>query len=111
MRIRSLGLAVLTGVMLSAPVIAVMYLADRWLDLSFPPFDTFDLVARELPGPLVTFGIDTMIEVLMFVGLSVKDFAKTAEQIMAIGGFFVAGVVATASDLRHSPVARAGAEA
>ncbi len=96
MKIRSFGLAVLTGVMLSAPMVALMYLADRWLDLSFPPFDTFDLVARELPGPLVTFGIDTMIELLMFVGLSVKDFAKTAEQIMAVGGFFIAGVVATA---------------
>ena len=97
MRVRSLGLAVLTGVMLSAPMIAVMYLADRWLGLSFPPFDTFDWVARELPGPLVTFGIDTMIGLLMFVGLSVKDFAKTAEQLMAVGGFFTAGVVATAA--------------
>ena len=97
MRVRSLGLAVLTGVMLSAPIIAVMYLADRWLGLSFPPFDTFDWVARELPGPLVTFGIDTMIGLLMFVGLSVKDFAKTAEQIMAVGGFFAAGLVATAA--------------
>ena len=96
MRVRSFGLAVLTGVMLSAPMIAVMYLADRWLGLSFPPFDTFDWVARELPGPLVTFGIDTMIGLLMFVGLSVKDFAKTAEQLMAVGGFFTAGVVATA---------------
>ena len=96
MRVRSFGLAVLTGVMLSAPMIAVMYLADRWLGLSFPPFDTFDWVARELPGPLVTFGIDTMIGLLMFVGLSVKDFAKTAEQIMAVGGFFAAGLVATA---------------
>ena len=97
MRVRSLGLAVLTGVMLSAPMIAVMYLADRWLGLSFPPFDTFDWVARELPGPLVTFGIDTMIGLLMFVGLSVKDFAKTAEQLMAVGGFFAAGLVATAA--------------
>ena len=97
MRVRSFGLAVLTGVMLSAPMIAVMYLADRWLGLSFPPFDTFDWVARELPGPLVTFGIDTMIGLLMFVGLSVKDFAKTAEQIMAVGGFFAAGLVATAA--------------
>ena len=97
MRVRSFGLAVLTGVMLSAPMIAVMYLADRWLGLSFPPFDTFDWVARELPGPLVTFGIDTMIALLMFVGLSVKDFAKTAEQIMAVGGFFAAGLVATAA--------------
>ena len=95
MRLRSLGLAALTGALLTAPLISVMYLADRWLDLSFPPFDTFDWVTRELPGPLVTFGIDTMIELLMLVGLSVKDFAKTSEQIMAVGGFFAAGVAAT----------------
>ena len=38
-----------------------------------------------------------MIGLLMFVGLSVKDFAKTAEQIMAVGGFFAAGLVATAA--------------
>ena len=38
MRVRSVGFAILTGVMLSAPMVAVMYLADRWLDLSFPPF-------------------------------------------------------------------------
>ena len=106
MRVRSLGLAALTGALLSAPLIAIMYLADRWLDLSFPPFDTFDWVTRELPGPLVTFGIDTMIEILMFVGLSVKDFAKTSEQIMAVGGFFVAGVVATM--VVHAIVQRRG---
>ena len=93
---RGVGLGLLAGVLLTAPLIAVMYAADHLLDLSFPPFDTFDWVARELPGPLVTFGIDTMIEVLMLAGLSVKDFAKTAEQIMAVGNFFLFGVALTA---------------
>ena len=93
---RGVGLGFLAGVLLTTPLIAVMYAANHWLDLSFPPFDTFDWVARELPGPLVTFGIDTMIEVLMLAGLSVKDFAKTAEQIMAIGNFFIFGVALTA---------------
>ena len=111
MRLRKLGLAALTGVMLSAPMVAVMYLADRWLDLSFPPFDTFDLVARELPGPLVTFGIDTMIEVLMFVGLSVKDFAKTAETDHGDRWILRGRSGRDRGDLCHRPVARAGAEA
>ncbi|MDE2969523.1 MAG: molybdopterin-dependent oxidoreductase [Chloroflexota bacterium] len=93
---RGVGLGLLAGVLLTTPLIAVMYAANHWLDLSFPPFDTFDWVARELPGPLVTFGIDTMIEVLMFAGLSVKDFAKTAEQIMAVGNFLIFGVALTA---------------
>ena len=93
---RKIGWALLSGVILAPPVIAIMFLADRLLDLSFPPFDTFDWVARELPGPLVTFGIDTMIALLLAFGLSVSDSAKTAEQIMAIGGFLLAGVIATA---------------
>ncbi len=95
MRLRTLGFGALTGVFLTAPLIAILYLVDKWIDLSFPPFDTFDWVARILPGPLVTFGIDLMVDSLMLVGLSVKDFAKTAEQIMAVMIFLGAGVVAT----------------
>ena len=95
MRLRTLGFGALTGVFLTAPLIAILYLVDKWIDLSFPPFDTFDWVARILPGPVVTFGIDLMVDSLMRVGLSVKDFAKTAEQILAILMFLGAGVVAT----------------
>ena len=95
MRLRTLGFGALTGVFLTAPLIAILYLVDKWIDLSFPPFDTFDWVARILPGPMVTFGIDLMVDSLMLVGLSVKDFAKTAEQIMAVMIFLGAGVVAT----------------
>ena len=95
MRLRTLGFGALTGVFLTAPLIAILYLVDKWIDLSFPPFDTFDWVARILPGPMVTFGIDLMVDSLMLVGLSVKDFAKTAEQIIAIMIFLSAGVVAT----------------
>ena len=94
MRLRSLSLAALTGVLLTVPLTAVMYVADKWLDLSFPPFDVFDWAARVLPGPIITFGIDLMIDTLMLVGVSVKDFAKTAEQMMAVMAFLVAGIVA-----------------
>ena len=95
MKLRNLGFGALTGVLLTAPLIAILYMADKWLDLSYPPFETFDWTAGMLPGAMVTFGIDAMIETLMLVGLSVKDFAKTAEQIMATMLFLGAGVVAT----------------
>ena len=95
MKLQTLGWGALTGVFVSAPLIAVLYLMDKWIDLAFAPFDTFDWVAGVLPGPLITFGIDAMIETLMLLDVSVKDFAKTAEQIMAVGLFLGAGVVAT----------------
>ena len=95
MKLRILGFGALTGVFLTAPLIAILYLVDKSVDLSFPPFDAFDWIARMLPGAMVTFGIDLMVDTLMLVGLSVKDFAKTAEQIMAILLFLGAGVVAT----------------
>ena len=92
---KSVGFAAITGVMLTAPLVAIMYLANAWFDLSFPPFDVFDWIARMLPGDVVTFGIDLMVDTLMLLGVSVKDFAKTAEQLMALGMFLAAGVVAT----------------
>ena len=85
----------MAGVLLVAPIIAVMYLADKWIDLSFPPFDVFDWIARVLPGPVITFGIDLMIDALGLIGVSVADTAKTAEQAIAILLFLVGGVVAT----------------
>ena len=95
MKIQTLGLGALVGGLLMAPVISVMYLADKWLDLSFAPFDVFDWVGRILPGPVVTFGIDLMIDSLQMLGLNVAGTAKTAEQILAVLMFLIAGVVAT----------------
>ena len=95
MRLRTVGFGALVGVMLAAPMIAMMYAAQKWLKLSFPPFDLFDWIARVLPGPVVTFGIDRMVDILLLFGASVSGTAKTAERGMAIGLFFVGVVVAT----------------
>ena len=92
---QTLGLGALVGGLLMAPIVSVMYLADKWLDLSFAPFDVFDWVGRILPGPVVTFGIDLMIDSLQMLGLNVAGTAKTAEQILAVLMFLIAGVVAT----------------
>ncbi|MCY4652780.1 MAG: hypothetical protein OXC95_06400, partial [Dehalococcoidia bacterium] len=95
MKLRTLGFGSLVGVMLAAPMIALMYVAQKWVNLSFAPFDVFDWIARLLPGPVVTFGIDRMVDILILLGASVSGTAKTAEQGMGIGLFFVGVVVAT----------------
>ncbi len=100
MRQAGLWSGLLVGALLTAPLIGVMYAAAQLLDLPFVPFDLFDWITRLLPGPLITFGIDTMISLLLALGMDVAVTAKTAEQLMAVlqfvalgaalaGGFFV----------------------
>ena len=95
MKKQTFGFGALVGGLITAPMIALMYFAQKWQDLSFAPFDVFDWIARALPGPLVTFGIDLMIEILITLGASVAGTAKTAEQVMAVMLFFAGGLVAT----------------
>ena len=97
MRMRTIGFGALVGALLTAPMMALMYFADKWIDLSFTPFDVFDWIARILPGPVVTFGIDMMIDAIILTGASVADTAKTAEQAMGLMMFFFGGVIATAA--------------
>ena len=96
MKIRRLGLATgaLVGALLTAPLIALMYLADELAGLPFVPHDLFDWATRVLPGRLVTFGIDMMIDSMLLFGISVADTAKTAEKVIAVLQIFFMGVVA-----------------
>ena len=93
-RIRRLGLGsgLLSGVLLSAPLTALLYLADKLAGLPFVPFALFDWIAKVLPGSVVTFGIDVMIDGMRMLGMSVAGSAKTAEQIGATILFFLIGV-------------------
>ena len=95
MKTETIGLGALVGALLVVPMVAVMYFADNWLDFSFPPYDVFDWVARILPGPVITFGIDLMIDSLEMLGLNVAATAKTAERIQALLIFATTGVVAS----------------
>jgi DMSO/TMAO reductase YedYZ molybdopterin-dependent catalytic subunit len=92
----NLGTGILVGALLVAALMGMMFLANQLVGLPFAPFNLFDWVTRVLPGPLVTFGIDTMINVLRWLGINVADTAKTAEQIMALSQFFVGGIIAGA---------------
>jgi len=86
----------LIGGVITAPMIALMYLGNQLFDLAFVPFDVFNWMARLLPGPVITFGIDLMIDTLRFLGVNVADTAKIAEQIMAVSLYFALGLLAGA---------------
>ena len=81
----------LVGALLSALLVAASYLGWKLGALPFAPFDLFDWIARELPGSVVTFGIDSAVTVLTHVG-NTAAAAKTAEQTLAIAAFLSAGV-------------------
>ena len=87
MRPRTL-VGALVGFLAAAPLTALLYLAWRLLAAPFPPFDLFDRLARVLPGPIVTFGIDSLVTVLRWVAPgSVAELAKPAEQGLAVAIF------------------------
>ena len=72
------------GLVLTFPLIAAFYLGYQVAGLPFTPFVPLEWSARTLPGPLITFGIDTMVSLLRTLGLNVADSAKLAEQLMAV---------------------------
>src|SRR5262245_49036543 len=83
------------GVMLTAALIAVFYLAWRMAGLPFVAFDVFDWMARTLPGSVIAFGIDAMVSVIRALHLGpTAETAKTAEKAMAIAGMLVTGAIA-----------------
>lgn len=96
MRKLGLGTGALVGLLLTASLAGILYLGDQIFGLPFIPFEVFNWVARILPGDLVTFGIDLMIDTMLFLGISVVDAAKTAERGMAIVQFLAGGVLAGA---------------
>ncbi len=90
----SLWLGALIGALLTLALTSILFLADMVAGLPFIPFDVFDFVSRNLPGPLLTFGIDVMVDTIIAMNMGeVSTAAKTAEQLMGLGGFLVLGIV------------------
>ena len=90
---RAAGLGALAGLLLTAPLVAIFYFADAFLGTPFVPFDVLDWMARNLPGGLVTFAIDTMVTLITTLQLGeTSSSAKTAEQVMGIVGMVLTGI-------------------
>ncbi|NJN68548.1 MAG: molybdopterin-dependent oxidoreductase [Chloroflexaceae bacterium] len=89
----SLWYGALAGGLLTAPLMSVLYLGQELADLPFMPFTLFDWFTRVLPGPLITFGLDTMISLFLALGISIADTGKLAEQTMAVLMFWLLGTL------------------
>jgi len=83
---------VFVAAMLTAVLIGTLFFGWRVAGLPFVPFDMFDWLTRVLPGRLIAFGIDTMVNLIRLLRL-ISSTAKMAEQTMAIAGLFIAGTV------------------
>ncbi|WP_114779415.1 molybdopterin-dependent oxidoreductase [Botryobacter ruber] len=85
----------LQSFLLTVAVIAVNYFG--WLAFGLPyfPFDLFDWIARQLPGAVITAGIDAMVKGINVLNLGdTASAAKTAEKAMALLLFLAGGTVA-----------------
>ena len=97
MRKPSLWLGAAVGALLTPALMAIMFLADQAAGLPFIPFDVFDFTSRNLPGPLLTFGIDIMVDMIIAFNLGeISTAAKTAEQLMGLAAFWILGAAAIA---------------
>jgi hypothetical protein len=91
----NLLIGALAGLMVSAPLIALNSLGSAIAGLPFMPFDFFPVVRDLLPGGLLTFGIDTMVNLILALNLGrLDESAKLAEQAMAVQMLLGVGVVA-----------------
>src|SRR4029077_16112386 len=89
-----LGAGLFVAAMVTASLIAILFLGWRVVGLPFAPFDVFDWMTRVLPGPVIAFGIGTMVAAIGALHLGpTAETAKMAEQAMAIIGLFITGLV------------------
>ncbi|MBN1965516.1 MAG: molybdopterin-dependent oxidoreductase [Anaerolineae bacterium] len=83
------------GLLVTAPLLASLYLAEQAAGMPFPPFDLFDWIARILPGDVITKGIDTMVALIDKLNLGeTSSTAKTLETLMALAMFLGGGIFA-----------------
>src|SRR5512135_3756781 len=87
---RAAGLGALFGL----AAIGLSYLGERLARLPFIPLDVFDWLARVLPGAVINFAIETMVMIIRALGIGPTwTVAKTAEQLIGMGLFVLAGAV------------------
>jgi hypothetical protein len=76
MKRNSLVTGVLVGALTSLPVIALSLLGAWLANLPPIPLDVFDWLARTLPGPLVGFGIDSLVALIRLFNLGPPSWAS-----------------------------------
>ncbi len=85
----------LIGALFMPVLIVVFFLGQRFASLPFLPFDLFDWLVQVTPAPLINFGKETMVDLLIALGntQNLDEAGKTAERLMGIGFFWGVGLV------------------
>ena len=83
------------SIMLMLAFVGILFFAEGAGGFPFPPFDFMDFLIRTLPGDVITFGIDTMVDIINGVGMgeNLDDIAKTAEQVQGVVFFIIIGTL------------------
>lgn len=88
----------LVGALLTAPLLALFFLADALVGLPLVPFELMNWTVRvmegEFLGGLLTFGIDTLVAIIRALNIGPTDqVAKIAEQALFVGITWALGVL------------------
>jgi DMSO/TMAO reductase YedYZ molybdopterin-dependent catalytic subunit len=83
----------LVGLLLTAPLTAVLYFINALTGLAFAPFAAFDWVRDRLPAGVINSGLERLAGTLTALGISVRQASKPAEIVMVLGVFLAAGVI------------------
>lgn len=93
----SIALGAVIGGLLTAPLLALIYVGQQFAGLPFLPSDFFNPVRDLTPGDIIVGTIQLMVEVILSLNLGRVDIvAKAIETAMAIGMVFVVGVISGA---------------
>ncbi len=109
-----LSVGALLGTLTSLAVIALTYFGERVAGLPFVPFDLFDWLARNLPGGIVTLGIDLIVGLVGVLRLGDTSTAsKIIEQLAALllliaGGALFGAILARRSREHREALIRSG---
>lgn len=87
------------GGLFMLPVLVLAYWGQTTAELPFPPFDLFNIVPTIMTGPflggILTFGIDTLVNVITTFELGrLDEAAKIGEQILAVVMVFGSAAIA-----------------
>ncbi len=78
----------LFALLVSVPLAAILYLAERAIDLPFVPANFMDWIVPYIPGDLITLGIDAMVDTITALDLGrVDSTAKFFETLTAVAIF------------------------
>ena len=94
---RGVASALLIAAMLTAALLAILFLGWKVFGLPFVPFNGFDWLTRHLPGSVISFGISSMVSIIRGLDLgSTSETAKLGEQALGVVGCLLVLIVGAA---------------